>query len=81
MGQILDGRVKDGAKDMGTLLGLGIIGKLTGVAGYLNFVKATQAGKTPYGYYAACGAGLVLGAAALANWIHSVVDAYNGGKK
>ena len=86
LGQILDGRVKDGAKDLGTILGLGIVGKLTAMAGGVSFVKATEAAakgisKTPYGYYAACAAGLVIGAATVAKWVHSVVDAYNGGKK
>ena len=81
LGQIIDGRTKDGLKDMGKNVGLNILGTATGIAGYLNFVKATQAGKTPYGYYAACAAGLAIGAAAIANWVHSIVDAYNGGKK
>ena len=49
------------------------------VLSFINEKKGVS--KTPYGYYAACAAGLAIGAATIAKWVHSVVDAYNGGKK
>ena len=81
LGQLCDGRVKDGLVDMGTDAALGLTAfglKL----GYANaFSKAVQNG-TKLGLGAkAAAVGLVLTAGAfLANKIHTIVDAYKGGK-
>ena len=86
LGQMLDGRIKDGAKDMGTIFGLGVIGKLTGILGGISFARAAEAtakgiSKIPYGFYVACATGFVIGTASIVKWVHSVIDAYHGGKK
>lgn len=79
-GQMFEGRFKDGFKDMLTVAGLSLGGIAIGRLGGLNFAKATQAAKTPYGWYAAIA---LCGLAAIGNIatrIHSAVDAYKGGK-
>ncbi|MBS4760391.1 MAG: hypothetical protein KHX03_06805 [Clostridium sp.] len=87
LGQFCDGRTKDGFKDLGRHILLPAVGTAAGIAGYLNFAKAVEAGaktgmtKTPYGFYAAIGVAALAGIGTFANWIHSVVDAYKGGKK
>lgn len=86
LGQFCDGRTKDGLKDLGAHILLPAVGTAAGMAGYLNFAKAVEAGaksgvtKTPYGFYAAIGVAALAGIGTFANWIHSVVDAYKGGK-
>ncbi len=81
LGQLCDGRVKDGLVDMGTDAALGLTAfglKL----GYANaFDKAVQNGtKLGLGGKAAA-IGLALTAGAfLVNKIHTIVDAYKGGK-
>lgn len=86
-GQMFDGRFKDGLKDLGIqtglLVGSGVIAKL----GAMNLAKVVEATvknpavkATPYGWYASMAACGLLGIAVLANKIHSVVDAYKGGK-
>lgn len=86
-GQMFDGRFKDGLKDLGIqtglLVGSGVIAKL----GAINLAKVVEATvknpavkATPYGWYASIAACGLLGIAVLANKIHSVVDAYKGGK-
>ena len=81
LGQLCDGRVKDGLVDIGTDAALGLTAfglKL----GYANaFVKAVQNGtKLGLGGKAAA-IGLALTAGAfVANKIHTIVDAYKGGK-
>lgn len=87
LGQFFDGRTKDGFKDLGRHIALPTIASIAGFAGYMNLVstaeKAAKTGvsKTPYGFYAAAALSLVAGLGATANWIHSIVDAYKGGKK
>lgn len=87
LGQIIDGRTKDGLVDFGTSLGIGAIGTAIGGLGYKSFVKNIQqcvktgAPKTPVGYYVALAASALTGIAAIANWVHSIADAYKGGKK
>ena len=87
LGQLLDGRTKDGLVDMGTTAGLKALIGVAGLAGYQNFVKTAETAaktgisKTPVGFYAALAVCALAGVGAVANWIHSIVDGYKGGKK
>ncbi len=87
LGQLIDGRTKDGLVDMGTAAGLSALSSIVGLAGYQNFVKTVEAAaktgvsKTPVGFYAALAVCALTGIGAVANWIHSIVDGYRGGKK
>ena len=75
LGQMIDGRIKTGFKQMGTEFGLGAV---SAVASALA-VKAMQTGSKA-GFIASVGLGVVAGIGAIANKIHSVIDAYKGGK-
>ncbi len=87
LGQLIDGRVKDGLVDMGTTAGLKALIGVAGLAGYQNFVKTAETAaktgisKTPVGFYAALAVCALAGIGGFANWIHSIVDGYKGGKK
>ena len=86
LGQMFDGRTKDGIKDMAAHVGLPTLATVVTYLGVANFAKAVEAGaksgvtKTPYGFYAAVGVAALAGLGTVANWVHSVVDAYKGGK-
>lgn len=72
LGQMFDGRFKDGIKDLALAIGLGAAAKLSASAGLAAKSKAGQ-------ILGAAGA-VGLAIAWCANAIHSVVDAYKGGK-
>lgn len=73
LGQMCDGRAKDGFKQLGAVMGLGA---LSGISYTLGI-----AAKNKVGQIAAIAAGVVAGFGALGTAIYSVVDAYKGGKK
>jgi len=73
LGQIADGRTKDGIKDMTKVYGLGL------VSGFLGL--ATVAVKSKVGFLAALAGSTISGIGAIASALHSIVDAYKGGKK
>ena len=75
LGQMFDGRVKTGFKQLGTEMGLGAVSGLASVLA----VKAMSSGSR-VGLIASIGLGVVAGIGAIANKIHSIVDAYKGGK-
>lgn len=79
LGQVIDGRWKDGFKDWGKQAGLLVAGSAIGIAGYLDFVKRTQAGRTPFGMYAALAGSVAIAAGLIVNKVHSAVDAYKKG--
>ncbi len=75
LGQMIDGRVKTGFKQLGTGVGLAAVsGVATGLA-----IKSMQTGSKA-GLIASIALGVVAGVGAIANKIHSIVDAYKGGK-
>ena len=73
LGQFLQGRTADGLKQLGAVLGLTILGKLSAAAGL--------AAKNKYTKIAGIAAGVVSGLAGTGAWIYSIVDAFKGGKK
>lgn len=75
LGQMIDGRTKTGFKQLGTEVGLGVVSAVTSALA----IKAMQTGNK-VGFAAAIGLGVVAGIGAIANKIHSIVDAYKGGK-
>ena len=75
LGQMIDGRTKTGFKQLGTEVALGGV---SGLATALS-LKAMQTGNK-YGFIAGIGLGVLAGIGVIANKIHSVVDAYKGGK-
>ena len=75
LGQMIDGRTKTGFKQLGTEVALGGV---SGLATALS-LKAMQTGNK-YGFIAGIGLGVLAGIGIIANKIHSVVDAYKGGK-
>lgn len=72
LGQFLDGRFGSGFKHMFGLLALSLASKITAIAGV--------ASKSKLGMLASMGASLACGIGAFATYVHSIVDAYKGGK-
>lgn len=79
-GQAFEGRFKDGLKDYAIAVGIVATGLIAARLGGLNFIKATEAAKKPYGWYASLAICGLSGIGNLANRIHSAIDAYKGGK-
>lgn len=81
LGQLFDGRTKDGLVDMATDVGLYATAGGLSMAFMNAFAKATQTGaKLGLGGKAAYIGAALAGFGLLANKIHTIVDAYKGGK-
>ena len=81
LGQFCDGRVSDGFKQIGAVVGLTAVSKLASLKFLDAFAKAAEtAGKVSLGGKAAYAAAVVAGLGAFAAHVYNIVDAYKGGK-
>ena len=83
LGQLIDGRGKDGAKYFGGVVALKAASGLVGLSIIKKAAKAIEQGaenlpKTPVAKVAAMS---LIGLASLGLWVANIVDAYKGGKQ
>lgn len=71
LGQALDDRMGDGAKQFGAVVGLGVLSRICSLAGIKAMAKGSKFGATA-GIVAGCAAGI----GAFATSIYSIIDAY-----
>ena len=82
LGQFCDGRVADGFKQLGAGVGFLLAGKGLGIVFVNEFAKSLRnAVKPGLGAKSALAGSILAGIGFVANSIHSIVDAYKGGKK